>query len=171
MSVKKLVVMKFGGTSVANPERILSSAKKVIKAKKQGLDVVVVVSAPGEMTDELVDLARNISPEPDRREMDMLLATGEQISIALFAIALKSQGAMSVSLTGGQAGILSTNSFTTAKIVGIKPKKILECLGHRKVVVVAGFQGMNAEGEITHQHAGLNGDISEAARALAMIAK
>lgn len=149
MSIRNLVVMKFGGTSLANPERILSSAQKVVQARRKGTGVVVVVSAPADMTDELLELAGRISPDPERRELDMLLSTGEQISIALFAIALRSKGIEAVSLTGAQAGIISTGAFTRAKILAVHPSKILESLKAGKVVVVAGFQGMNQNGEIT----------------------
>ncbi|MBI2069195.1 MAG: aspartate kinase [Elusimicrobia bacterium] len=149
MSSKKLLVMKFGGTSVANPERILSSAAKVARAKKHGRRVIVVVSAPGEMTDELIDLAKSVTRDPDSREMDMLLATGEQVGIALFAMALKARGVDAVSLTGPQAGILATNTHTMAKIVRIQPEKINRALSENKAVVVAGFQGINPHGEIT----------------------
>ncbi|MBI4668172.1 MAG: aspartate kinase [Elusimicrobia bacterium] len=147
--IEPIVVMKFGGTSVANPERILSSANKVKRLKKLGCRIIAVISAPGEITNELVELAKGIQKKPDSREMDMLLATGEQISIALFAMALKSIGIDAVSLTGPQAGIRTAGPFADADISGIDTKKIRRCLRQNKTAVVAGFQGMNAAGEIT----------------------
>src|SRR5688572_27990949 len=128
----KLVVMKFGGSSVANAEKIKHVAERVSARKKDGFRVVVVVSAPGDMTDDLIDLARGVSDSPDGREMDMLLATGEQASIALLCMALKSRGQDAISLTGPQAGIFADQDHTRARITDIKPKKINGELGKGK---------------------------------------
>jgi len=141
--------MKFGGTSVADPEKILRAAERAVQARRKGQDVVVVVSAPGEMTDELIDLAHRVSKEPDARELDALLATGEQMSIALFAMACRSLGAPAISLTGPQAGILADERHTSSRILEIRPQKILRELSAGKVVAVAGFQGVNPQEDVT----------------------
>ncbi|MBI4064254.1 MAG: aspartate kinase [Elusimicrobia bacterium] len=148
MNRAKLVVMKFGGTSVANPERVMLAARKAAKAKKAGKKIVVVVSAPGGMTDDLLGLANNVHPKPAGRELDTLLAAGEQVSIALFALALESLGIRAVSLTGSQAGITTDGHFGAAEITAIRPEKIRKALRQNKVVVVAGFQGATKEGDI-----------------------
>ncbi len=145
----KLIVMKFGGSSVADPEKIKRVADRVINAKKIGNKVVVVVSAPGDMTDELIEKAHSITEIPDEREMDVLLSTGEQISIALLAMAIKSKGHDAVSLTGPQAGIYSDFSHTRARITAVKPKNVLNALKNNKIVIVAGFQGINPNEDIT----------------------
>ncbi len=145
----KLVVMKFGGSSVANAEKIKHVGGRVINRKKDGFQVVVVVSAPGDMTDDLIELANGVAESPDDREMDMLLATGEQASIALLCMALKSRGEDAISLTGPQAGIFADHDHTRARITDIKPKKIHAELAKGKIVVVAGFQGLNPNEDIT----------------------
>ena len=143
-----LVVMKFGGSSVATPEKIKNVAERVMqKAKKSR--VVVVVSAPGDMTDDLIEKAKCLADTPDLREMDLLLSTGEIQSIALLTIAIKSKGFDAISLTGPQAGIFADNVHTKAKIKKIKPKKILAELKKDKIVIVAGFQGINSNDDIT----------------------
>ena len=143
-----LVVMKFGGSSVATPEKIKNVAERVMqKAKKSR--VVVVVSAPGDMTDDLIEKAKSIADTPDLREMDMLLATGEIQSIALLTIAIKSKGFDAISLTGPQAGIYADSVHTKAKIRKIKPQKIISELKKDKIVIVAGFQGINPNDDIT----------------------
>ncbi len=144
----KLVVMKFGGSSVANPDKIKHVAGRVIGRKQDGFKVVVVVSAPGDMTDDLIELSKGVTDTPDEREMDMLLATGEQASIALLCMALKSKGQDAISLTGPQAGIFADHDHTRARITDIKPKKIESELAKGKVVVVAGFQGLNPNEDI-----------------------
>jgi aspartate kinase len=144
-----LVVMKFGGTSVADPEKIRRVTERVIKTKKAGNQVVVVVSAPGDTTDNLLSFARQITNNPDPRELDLLLSTGEQVSIALVSMAIKSRGYEAISLTGPQAGIYADTSYTRAKITKIEPKKILEELRKGRIVIVAGFQGLNPYEEIT----------------------
>src|SRR5882724_4568960 len=144
----KLVVMKFGGSSVANAEKVKHVAGRVIQKKKDGFRVVVVVSAPGDMTDDLIELAEGVTHAPPPREMDMLLATGEQASIALLCMALHAKGHGAISLTGPQAGIFADVDHTRARITHIQPKKILAELAKRRIVVVAGFQGLNPNEDI-----------------------
>lgn len=144
-----IVVMKFGGSSVKDAERVKRAAERAVEKAKKGARVVVVVSAPGDMTDELIDRAMAITQEPDGREMDMLLATGEQVSIALLCMAIKEQGMGAISLTGPQAGIRADNVHTKARITTIKPVKILQELKKGKIVVVAGFQGLNTNDDLT----------------------
>ncbi len=147
--MKKLIVQKYGGSSVANPERIKNVAKRVVGYRKQGYDLVVVVSALGDTTDELIALAHKISRQPPEREMDMLLSTGEQISVALLAMAIHSLGYEAISLTGSQVGIITDTTHTRARIVNISAEKIFAELKKGKIVIVAGFQGMTPEKEIT----------------------
>jgi len=144
-----LIVQKFGGTSVANPERIKNVARRVAKYRAQGDQVVVVVSAMSGVTDGLIRLAKEITPLASEREMDMLLATGEQQTIALAAIALHSLGVAAVSLTGAQAGIVTDGIHTKAKIQNITPKQVHKLLDAGNVVIVAGFQGQTEDGQIT----------------------
>jgi len=147
--MSKLIVQKFGGSSVANANKIKNVASRVAGYKKNGYDVVVVVSAPGDTTDDLLKFAAKISSNPPEREMDMLLATGEQMSVALLAMALNEIGCKAISMTGWQVGIVSDKSHTKARIVNIKADKIRQELKKDKVVVVAGFQGMTPEQDIT----------------------
>ena len=144
-----LIVQKYGGTSVGNPDRIKNVATRVKRTREEGHQVVVVVSAMSGVTDNLIKLAREVHPSPDEREMDVLLATGEQTTIALTAMALHSTGVKAVSLTGAQAGIVTDGVHTKAKIANITPKRVHELLDQGHVVIVAGFQGMNEEGAIT----------------------
>jgi len=144
-----LIVQKFGGTSVANTDRIKNVAARVSKYRKEGDQVVVVVSAMSGVTDNLIKLAKEIMPLPSEREMDMLLATGEQTTIALTAMALHSIGIQAVSLTGAQAGILTDGVHTKAKIQNITPKQVHSLLDSGQVVIVAGFQGQTPDGHIT----------------------
>jgi aspartate kinase len=143
------IVQKYGGTSVANPERIRNVANRVAEGHQAGHKLVVVVSAMSGVTDGLLKLAREVTPEPSTREIDMLLSTGEQQTIALTAMALHAVGIKAVSLTGAQAGIVTDKLHTKAKISNISPKKIHEYLDSGHVVIVAGFQGQNEEGHIT----------------------
>lgn len=145
----KLIVQKFGGSSVASPDRIKNVANRVAGYSKKGYDVVVVVSASGDTTDELIESAHKISANPAAREMDMLLATGEQASIALMAMALHELGEKAISLTGWQVGIVSDTTHTKARIVNINADKIRKELKKGKIVIVAGFQGMTPEQDIT----------------------
>src|SRR3954471_23417649 len=144
-----LIVQKYGGTSVGNTERIKNVAARVAKYRAQGDQVVVVVSAMSGVTDNLIKLAKEIMPLPSEREMDVLLSTGEQTTIALTAIVLHSIGIPAVSLTGAQAGIVTDGVHTKAKIQNITPKKIHDLLDQGNVVIVAGFQGQTLEGQIT----------------------
>jgi aspartate kinase len=143
------LVQKYGGTSVGNPERISAVAARVAEHVRAGDKIVVVVSAMSGVTDNLIKLARAVAPEPDTREMDMLLATGEQQTIALTAMALHAHGVKAVSLTGAMAGIVTDKLHTKAKISNISPKKVFEHLDTGHVVIVAGFQGQNEAGHIT----------------------
>jgi aspartate kinase len=144
-----LIVQKYGGTSVANPDRIKNVAARVAKYRAKGDRVVVVVSAMSGVTDNLIKLAKGIMSLPNEREMDVLLATGEQTTIALTAIALHSLGIPAVSLTGAQAGIVTDGVHTKARIQNITPKKIHDLLNQGSVVIVAGFQGQTIEGQVT----------------------
>ena len=144
-----LIVQKYGGTSVGSTDRIKNVAAKVAKYRARGEQVVVVVSAMSGVTDNLIKLAKDLMPLPNEREMDVLLATGEQTTIALTAIALHSLGVPAVSLTGAQAGIVTDGVHTKAKIQNITPKKIHELLDQGNVVTVAGFQGQTIEGQVT----------------------
>ncbi|MFA5141287.1 MAG: aspartate kinase [Elusimicrobiota bacterium] len=146
--MKRPVVMKFGGTSVADPEKIQRASERAVAARRKGNPVVVVVSAPGEMTDELISLARQVSPEPDARELDVLMSTGELVGISLFAIACRARGAPAVSLSGPQAGFQVDEHHTRASITAIRPKKVLKELAAGKIVAVAGFQGINPNEDI-----------------------
>ncbi len=139
-----LIVQKYGGTSVGSAERIKAVAERIVRTLKAGNEVVVVVSAMGKTTDGLVKLANELSSNPSRRELDMLLATGEQVTIALLSIALEELGQPAISLTGAQAGILTEAEHTRARILEIKPDRIQRHLQEGKVVVVAGFQGASA---------------------------
>src|SRR5215468_6947426 len=144
-----LIVQKYGGTSVGNTDRIKNVASRVAKYHAKGDKIVVVVSAMSGVTDNLIKLAREIMPLPDEREMDVLLATGEQTTIALAAIALHSLNVPAVSLTGAQAGIVTDGVHTKAKIQNISPKVVHDFLNQGNVVIVAGFQGETSEGQIT----------------------
>ena len=146
---KKLVIQKYGGSSVANLRRIQKAAQRIAHYKKRGYRVVVVVSALGDTTDELVRLAHRISTYPREREMDMLLSTGEQISCALMALALIKLKIEAISFTGAQGGIITDTAHTRARIIRIDADKILQELEKGKVVVVAGFQGRTPEADIT----------------------
>ena len=137
----KITVMKFGGTSVADPEKIQRAAERAIAERRKGRGVVVVVSAPGEMTDELLELAERVAPNPDERELDQLISTGEQVAISLFAMAGHARKAPAVSLTGRQAGIEAVGAYTRSQIVRIRPARIRAELKKGRIVTVAGFQG------------------------------
>ena len=140
-----LVVQKYGGTSVASPERISAVADRICATKSAGHDVVVVVSAMGKTTDELISLASAVNPTPPAREMDMLLTAGERISMALTAMAIEARGVHAVSFTGSQAGILTDAAHGSAKITQIRGTRVKESLAEGKVVIVAGFQGVDPD--------------------------
>ena len=140
---------KYGGTSVASTDKIKNIAKKIVAEKEKGHDLVVVVSAMGKTTDDLIELSKKISTNPDKRDLDMLLSTGEQVSISLLSMALKEYGVDAICLTGFQAGIKTQGPHTKNKIIDIDIEKVKSYLKEGKVVVVAGFQGMNEKGDIT----------------------
>jgi len=146
---KPIIVQKFGGSSVANVDRIKAVAQRVLATKTRHNDIVVVVSALGDTTDELIDLADQIDRDPPEREMDMLMATGEQISCALLAMAIKALGHDAISFTGGQVGIKTDRSHTKARIETIDARRIKKALAQNKIVIVAGFQGITRDQEIT----------------------
>ena len=146
---RKILVQKYGGSSVANPQRIIGVARRVLETQRRGYDVVVVVSALGDTTDELLELARQVCSDPSERELDVLMSTGEQISIALLAMAIQQLGGRARSFTGAQAGILTDGTHTKAKIVTITPRRVKEELAQGQIVIVAGFQGRNTQDEIT----------------------
>lgn len=144
-----LIVQKFGGTSVADPEKIRAAARKAIRAQAQGHKVVMVVSAMGKNTDVLLDLASQVGQKPPAREMDMLLSTGEQVSVALVAMAIHDMGSKAVSLTGGQIGMKTDNSYSKARIKSISTERIERLLNEGNIVVAAGFQGIDDDLNIT----------------------
>ncbi len=144
-----LIVQKYGGSSVANAQRIQKVARRVVEYRKRGFDLVVVVSALGDTTDELIELANKINSDPSEREMDMLLSTGEQISVALLAMAIHKLGCEAISFTGVQVGILTDSSHTRARIIKINDSKIKQELAKGRIVIVAGFQGVNINQDIT----------------------
>jgi len=165
-----LIVQKYGGSSVANVERIRHVARRVVKKKKQGNQMVVVVSAIGDTTDELVELSQQITKNPNEREMDMLLSTGEQISVALLAIAIHQLGHKAISFTGPQVGILTDKSHTKARILDINTERIRKALRDDQIVIVAGFQGKTVSEEITTLGRG-GSDLTAVALAKALRAK
>ena len=168
--MKNTIVQKFGGTSVADTDKIKNVARAVIKEKNNGNDVVVVVSAMGHTTDILTKMAKEISAHPSSREMDMLLSTGEGVSIALLAMALQAQGCDAVSMNAMQVGIITENIHSNARILEIKTDKIVKNLEEGKVVVIAGFQGVTDDFEITTLGRG-GSDTSAVALAGALKAK
>jgi len=145
----RLVVQKYGGTSVGSPERIRNVARRLVETQREGCRVVAVVSAMAGMTDELIKLAGEISPHPTERELDILLATGEHVAVALTAMAINALGGRAISVTGSQAGILTDRNHTKARVANISPKQIHELLSDDYIVIVAGFQGQTPEGETT----------------------
>src|SRR5918995_5632542 len=143
--LQDIVVMKFGGTSVASAEDIKRAAGRIVAAREQGTPVVAVLSACGKTTDELVAMAREVSDRPTAREMDMLLSTGERISCALCAMAIGDLGHQAISLTGSQAGIVTDSSHTNARILDVRADRIRDALGEDRIVLVAGFQGVSGD--------------------------
>ena len=144
-----LIVQKYGGTSVGNPERIRNVARRVLETQREGNQVVVVVSAMSGVTDNLIKLSKEVSREPNEREMDVLLSTGEQTTIALTAMAINDMGGKGASLTGAQAGISTDGVHTKARIANITPDAVHKLLDDGHVVIIAGFQGQTADGNIT----------------------
>jgi aspartate kinase len=145
----QLVVMKFGGTSVADAERIKRAARRIVRAKEEGSGVVAVLSARGKTTDELIDMAKEVSDRPDPREMDMLLSTGERQSCALAAMVINDLGHRAISLTGSQAGIVTDTSHTKARILDVRADRIRAALTEGHIVLVAGFQGVSTASDVT----------------------
>ena len=141
--------MKFGGAALSAPERFQEVAALVLDKQKIYDRIVIVVSAMGKMTDELIELAKKVHPSPPKREYDMMFTVGERISMSLLAMALSLKGCEAVSFTGSQSGIITCCNHSEAKILDIRPKRILENLDQGKVVIVAGFQGVSSKGEIT----------------------
>ncbi|NTW66055.1 MAG: aspartate kinase [Nitrospirae bacterium] len=162
-----LIVQKYGGTSVGNPERIKNVAKRVVRTREQGHDVVVVVSAMSGETDKLINLASQVSDNPDPREMDMLLSTGERVTIALLALAIQSLGHKAQSFTGRQAGIVSDSVHTKARIEKISGERVRHALKEGKIAVVAGFQGITESDDVTTLGRG-GSDLSAVAVAAAL---
>ncbi len=149
MPISKIIVQKYGGSSVADTDRIKQVARKIARRKKQGYMMIVVVSALGDSTDELIRLAYEITDSPSEREMDMLISTGEQISVALLAMALHKLRVEAISFTGTQVGIITDTSHTKAKILDVNTKRIEQELRKGRVVIVAGFQGVTMDQDIT----------------------
>jgi len=165
--MSRLIVQKYGGSSVANVERIENVSKMITSCVKEGNRVVVVVSAMGDSTDELINLAKKINPRPSEREMDMLISTGEQLSSALLAMAIHKRGLKAISFTGPQVGIITDTYHTKAKIIKIETDRIKKELGQGKIVIVAGFQGISTHQEITTLGRG-GSDLSAVALAVAL---
>src|SRR5271156_4129619 len=147
--IPDVVVMKFGGTSVADAERIKRAARRIVGKRERGARVVAVLSARGKTTDELIVMAEEVSDAPDPREMDMLLSTGERISCALCAMAINDLGHRAISFTGSQAGIVTDTSHTKARILDVRADRIREALNDDLIVLVAGFQGVSTSRDVT----------------------
>src|SRR5438445_5980562 len=144
-----IVVQKYGGSSVADVNRLRLVAERIMRTKRQGHDVVVVVSAMGDTTDDLLGLAKQISANPDRRELDMLLSAGERISMALLSMAIRDLGGDAVSFTGSQSGIITNDRHADARIIEVRPIRVQDELARGKIVVIAGYQGMSYRREVT----------------------
>jgi aspartate kinase len=144
-----VVVQKYGGSSVADVQKLRSVAERVMRTRQLGHDVVVVVSAMGDTTDELLAMAKQVSPNPDRRELDMLLSAGERISMALLSMAIRERGGDAISFTGSQSGIITNDRHIDARIIEVRPFRVQDELSRGKVVVIAGYQGVSYKKEIT----------------------
>ena len=144
-----IVVQKYGGSSVADVAKLKQVADRVMRTRREGRDVVVVVSAMGDTTDDLLGLAKQVSPNPDRRELDMLLTAGERISMALLSIAIRELGGDAVSFTGSQSGIITNDRHADARIIEVRPIRVQDELARGKIVVIAGYQGMSYRREVT----------------------
>lgn len=145
----RIIVQKYGGSSLADTEKIKKIASQVVHQREQGFNVLVVVSAMGSTTDHLIDMAHDINPDPPRRELDMLVTVGERISMALLSMAIQALGHPAISFTGSQSGIITNASHTHARIIEIRPFRLLDELESGKIVIIAGFQGMSYNREIT----------------------
>src|SRR3954452_14018729 len=144
-----IVVQKYGGSSVADVARLRQVADRVMRTKREGHDVVVVVSAMGDTTDDLLRLAKQVSPNPDRRELDMLLTAGERISMALLSIAIRELGGDAISFTGSQSGIITNDRHVDARIIEVRPVRVQDELANGRIVVIAGYQGVSYRREVT----------------------
>src|SRR5687768_11710865 len=144
-----VIVQKYGGSSVADVQKLKAVAARVMRTRAQGHDVVVVVSAMGDTTDELLTLARQVSANPDRRELDMLLSAGERISMALLSMAIRELGGDAISFTGSQSGIITNDRHVDARIIEVRPFRVQDELARGKIVVIAGFQGVSYKKEVT----------------------
>lgn len=167
---KHIVVQKFGGSSVANLERIKVVAERIIESKSKNNNLVVVVSALGDTTDELEGMAFSLCPNPPDREMDLLMSTGEQISSALLAMAIKAKGYDAIAFTGPQVGITTDSAHTKARVISIESPRIRKAHAAGKIVIVAGYQGLSRGGEITTLGRG-GSDLTAVALAVALKAK
>ncbi len=164
------LVMKFGGASVATPQHFAHIAEIICQRSKLYPRIAVVVSAMGKATDELLALSHAVNPSPPRRELDMLISVGERVSIALLAMALSRQGREAISFTGSQSGVITDTAHAEASIIGMRPHRLLKKLEEGKIVIIAGFQGVSREGEITTLGRG-GGDVSAVALAVALRAE
>ncbi len=144
-----VIVQKYGGSSVADVQKLKSVATRVMRTSQQGHDVVVVVSAMGDTTDELLGMAKRVSPNPDRRELDMLLSAGERISMALLSMAIRELGGDAISFTGSQSGIITNDRHVDARIIEVRPFRVQDELARGKIVVIAGYQGVSYKREVT----------------------
>ena len=144
-----IVVQKYGGSSVADVQKLRQVADRIMRTRQQGHDVVVVVSAMGDTTDDLLAMAKQVSPNPERRELDMLLTAGERISMALLSIAIRELGGDAISFTGSQSGIITNDRHVDARIIEVRPFRVQDELARGKIVVIAGFQGVSYRREIT----------------------
>ena len=163
----KLIVQKYGGSSIADVEKLEKVAQRIISYAKKGNRVVVVISAMGDTTDELVKLAKEINPNPSEREMDMLMSTGEQISSSLLTMAIHEKGLGAISFTGSQVGIITDTYHTQARILKIETDRIKKELARGNIVIVAGFQGLSTSSEITTLGRG-GSDLSAVALAVSL---
>ena len=144
-----IVVQKYGGSSVSDVQKLRRVAERVMQTRQQGHNVVVVVSAMGDTTDDLLRLAKQVSPTPDRRELDMLLSAGERISMALLSMAIRDLGGDAISFTGSQSGIITSDRHVDARIIEVRPFRVQDELERGKIVVIAGFQGVSYRKEVT----------------------
>ena len=144
-----IVVQKYGGSSVADVTKLRQVAERVMRTRRAGRDVVVVVSAMGDTTDELLALAKQVSPNPDRRELDMLLTAGERIAMALLSLAIRDLGGDAISFTGSQSGIITNDRHVDARIIEVRPFRVQDELTRGRIVVVAGYQGVSYRRDVT----------------------
>ena len=144
-----VIVQKYGGSSVADVQKLTAVAERVMRTRQQGHDVVVVVSAMGDTTDDLLAMAKKVSPNPDRRELDMLLSAGERISMALLSMAIRERGGDAISFTGSQSGIITNDRHVDARIIEVRPFRVQDELSRGRVVVIAGYQGVSYRKEVT----------------------